>query len=140
MNLVQRTDGKELDAVACLTLSVKNAISSFEPSTDDSQMSDFDLNVIQIEVEGEQQVLTGRVRRKRLNPSTKPPGQWLENWVDTIHEADGHCIDGQPGDRGGEHLLANGMFALYAQAEFLLGTPAGLLARDLVQALLGEAK
>ena len=51
-----------------------------------------------------------------MNPAAKPTGKWPKHWADTIHEADGHNLDGLPEDRGGEELLANGMFALYAQA------------------------
>ena len=69
-----------------------------------------------MEVEGEQQMPTGRFRRKRLNPAVRPPGQWPKHWMDTIHEADGHGMDGSPEDRGGEQILENGMCALYAQA------------------------
>ena len=76
----------------------------------------FDLNVVQMEVEGEDSVVpTGRFRRKRLNDHYAPTGDWPEHWIDTIHEADGHYVDARGDDRGGEKLLSNGMSALYAQ-------------------------
>ena len=73
----------------------------------------FDLNVVQMEVEGERP--TGRFRRKRLNDSRKPAGKRPEHWIDLVHEQYGHSIDSLVGDRGGEGLLHNGMSALYAQ-------------------------
>ena len=116
LSLVRKTKGEEVDAVLYLQTAVKDAISYFELSTDDSQISEFDLNVIQMEVGGEQQMPTGRFRRKRLNTAVSPPGNLPKHWKDTIHEADGHSIDGLPEDRGGENLLRQGMYALYTQA------------------------
>ena len=74
----------------------------------------FDLNVIQMEVGGENRP-TGRFMRKRLNGSCKPAGKWPEQWIDPVREEDGHSIDSLVNDRGRECLLHNGMSALYAQ-------------------------
>ena len=68
-----------------------------------------DLNVIQMEVEGENDKPTGRFRRQRLSDSYKPAGKWPEHWKGPVHEEDGHSIDSLVGDRGGEVLLYNGM-------------------------------
>jgi hypothetical protein len=116
MEMVQETQGEAIDPVGLLQRTVRDTISSFDSSTDDSQISEFDLNVIQMEVEGEQQVPTGRFRRKRLNRAVSPPGNWPEHWKDTVHEEDGHSIEGLPEDREGENLLRQGMYALYTQA------------------------
>ena len=62
--------------------------------------TEFDLSTIQMEVEGEENVPTGRFRRKRLNPSNKPAGNWPDHWIDSIHEAAGHSIDSLAADRG----------------------------------------
>ena len=73
----------------------------------------FNLNVIQMEVEGERP--TGRFRRKRLNDSHKPTGKWPEHWIYQVREEDVHSIDSLVDDRGGEGLLHNGMSPLYAE-------------------------
>ena len=75
-----------------------------------------DLQSIEMEVEGEQNIPTGRFRRKRLNPTTKPLGQWPEHWIDSVHENDGHQMTASPEHRGGEEVLSNAMSSLYAQA------------------------
>ena len=72
---------------------------------------------MQMEVGGEDHP-TGWFRRKRLNPISKPAGQWPEHLVDSVHEAEGHCINITNCDREGETLLSNGMSALYAQHGF----------------------
>ena len=77
--------------------------------------SEFDLNLIQMEVEGEHNTPTGRFRRKQLNPTNKPIGSWPEHWVDEVHEDDGHSIGTTACDRGGENMLKGELSALYAE-------------------------
>ena len=88
-----------------------------------------DLQSIQMEVEGEQNIPTGRFRRKRLNPTTRPSGQWPDHWIDSVHEADGHYMNDCAGLRGGETMLNNAMSSLYAEAgvEYAVDNVSGAL-------------
>ena len=76
---------------------------------------DFDLNMIQMEVEGEENIPTGRFRRKRLNPTSKSIGNWPDHWDDNVHEDDGHNIGEEACSRGGEKLLKKELIALYGE-------------------------
>ena len=69
-----------------------------------------------MEVEGEGCRPTGRFRRVRLNPTSKPKGQLPSHWVDSMHEQDGYDIGSAIDNRDGEELLSNAMGALYSEA------------------------
>ena len=55
----------------------------------------FDISGLQMEVNalGEP---TGKFRKKRRGEVLKPIGDWPENWLDNIHEFDGHGVDDLP--------------------------------------------
>ena len=74
-----------------------------------------ELYSIQMEVDGDE-VPTGRFRRTRPNDPVVPNGEWPENWVDTVHEMDGHSIGADGGDRTGEEFLKREIYSLYCQA------------------------
>ena len=117
MSLVERTDGEEINVLKSLRDMLKSTVDSLPaaPVRLACTHNGFDLNLIQMEVEGENGAPTGRFRWKRLNDSHKPAGKWPEHWIDPVHEADGHDIDSRVDERGGECLLHTGMSALYAQ-------------------------
>ena len=79
MRLIKRTDGEETNVLKYL----RDMFSSTMSSLPDAPIklacahNGFDLNVVQMEEEGER--LTGTLRRKRWNDSPKPAGKWPEH-------------------------------------------------------------
>ena len=78
-----------------------------------------DLRLIQMEVDAQREV-TGKFRKKKTSVERpgkmhKPKGDWPENWLDTVHEFDGHGIGADPLDRTGEGILDAHVSSLYAQ-------------------------
>ena len=55
--------------------------------------------------------MTGRFRKRRGGEILKPIGDWPENWLDSIHEFDGHGV------REGETILKSELDSLYLQNE-----------------------
>ena len=74
----------------------------------------FDISGLQMEVNalGEP---TEKFRKKRGGEVLKPIGDWPENWLDNIHEFDGHGVDDLPEDRSGETILKAELDSLYVQ-------------------------
>ena len=102
MSLVERIDCEEINVLKSLWDALKSTMTSLPaaPVRLASAHNEFDLSVIQMEVEGENRIPTGRFRRKRLNDSHKPAGKWPEHCIDPVHEANGHSIDSLVDDRG----------------------------------------
>ena len=79
----------------------------------------FDFSMIQMDVDLQGEI-TGKFRKKKTSVERpgemlKPKGDWPENWLDTVHEFDGHGIDADPLDRTGEGTLDAHVGSLYVQ-------------------------
>ena len=111
-DLAQRANVDNVNVLQSLTSLLRSTVSQFKahhvpdvcnnPSVSKESAcisSKFDLNVVAVEVEGEE-IQTGRFQRKRLNPQVKPTGDWPKHWLDTVHETDGHNIDALNSNRG----------------------------------------
>ena len=58
---------------------------------------------------------TGKFRKKSVCEILKPIGECPENWLDNIHEFDGHGVDDLPESREGEIILKSELDSLYVQ-------------------------
>ena len=128
-DLVQNAKADNVNVLQSLTSMLRSTVSQFKvnrklnpltglPRSDDVVprscsvqraciSSDFDFDVVQMEVEGEENTPTGKFRRKRLNPIVKPAGNWPDHWIDTVHETDGHAIDEPSHDRGVRRVIGH---------------------------------
>ena len=79
-----------------------------------NKKGEFDISSLQMEVNsvGES---TGRFRTKRGGEILKPIGEWPENWLDDVHEFDGHGVEDAPEGREGEIILKGELDSLYIQ-------------------------
>ena len=94
LKLVGKTDGEVIDA----RHSLKNALSSLCSNSESEDPrchvgsacleTKFDLNAVQMEVEGEDEKPTGRFRSKRSNDALKPAGNLPTHWIDPVHEGE----------------------------------------------------
>ena len=76
---------------------------------------EFDISSLQMELNAVEEA-TGRFRTKRGGEILKPIGDWPENWLDDIHEFDGHGVDDTPEGREGETILKGELDSLYIQS------------------------
>ena len=108
-----RTPALQRSGLFSISMACMQATGGYPPEIL-NEKGEFSISGMQMQVD-ENGEGTGMFRTKRLAGTSKPRGNWPENWVDSVHEFNGHGVDASPEERIGEKLLMSGLNSLYVQ-------------------------